>query len=297
MITLQTVTSEGEMLLEPQGCEVYSLNNLGFDSEKMVCCEDYTAVTWEVTIGERREIRCQILENENGNRLFAEQGLPLLDQSSLKYSICDCAFNLEEELLYITFNVSTSDNQDHNSGIQAVDMNGDLMFGDGGLLITDWENGCEYDSMIFRPEADGMGLIWNEPDNEIIEQAVWRMQKLNSQGFIWQEAVSICGATAVTYPEEVLSGDFLVWEYEDRIRIVKFDGMGNIDPDWNGNYLQTPVIDHFYRFFVHETHLGIIILVRKMMWVLNVFTDITFLTREISYGEQMADYFMNLIII
>ncbi|MCF7912512.1 MAG: T9SS type A sorting domain-containing protein [Candidatus Cloacimonetes bacterium] len=260
IIRMQSVSSTGELLLEVEGRDLYALHKLACDPTEMACSEHYTAVVWNLFRSDRREIRCQILENENGNALLPEYGLVLMSEADLRYSVIDIAFDASEELLYAAFNVTTTDNIECNPGIQAIDMAGNKLYGDEGLLMCDWENGSEYEHMIFKPEADGMRLLWNEPCPDVPELAVWNMQKLNDQGFAWAEPAIICGATLSGNAPVVLSGDYLVWRYGEMIRVVKFDEMGEVAPGWNGSYLQTAQIEELYRINVHETDTGIIII-------------------------------------
>jgi len=260
IIRMQSVSSAGELLLEVEGKDLYALNKLPCYPEDMVCSENYTAVVWRIYKEDRREIRCQILENENGNTLLPEQGLVLLSGTGLSYFVSDIAFDEEAELFYTAFTVSTEDNLESNSGIQAIDLEGNKLYGDEGLLLCDWENGYEYEHMIFKQEADGMRLLWNEHCPEMTELAVWSMQKLDEQGFVWAEPAILCGALISDNSQVVLSGDYLIWKYGERIRIVKFNAMGEIDPNWNGNYLQTAEMEDLSRLSVRNTDPGIIII-------------------------------------
>ena len=265
-IKMQVVSSSGELLLEPEGRDIYSLFRLFEGDRKMVCWEDYSAFITEYCFTGKTEIRCQILEDETGNRLFPEQAQIILSQQDMRYEVLDCAFDEEEELLYVTFSIYSNTDAQHNLGVQAIDIDGNLLYGDTGLLISDWEDGTSYEHVLLRPELGGMRIVWNETCPEVTEQSIWRMQQLDNAGLVWQEAVNLCGATTISYKEIVLTGDYLVWIYGDYVRVLKFDQMGNIDPAWNGDYLETAELGDFFQLFVHETEEGVILLIDNTIW-------------------------------
>jgi hypothetical protein len=191
--------------------------------------------------------------------LLPDYGQVVLSDNSLKYSVCSIAFDEEAEILYTAFNVSTLDNLATNFGIQAIDLEGNRLYGDAGLLMGDWDDDSDHE-LLFKQEADGMRLLWNEPCPDVPENAVWSMQKLDAQGFVWGEPALLCGAYPGDNARVTLSGDYLVWKYGERIRIVKFNEMGEIDPSWNGNHLQTAQMEDLSGFHVRNTDSGIIII-------------------------------------
>lgn len=236
-LKVQMISNNNGILLEEEGHDVLSfrVSNKNYSTYK--ACSDYSAYIWGDYLDGRGTILLQVLENENGTQLFPEGPVEVINDATHIYIPRGLGFDTSNDLIYFLY-VSYTDAQDEfNFGIQAVDLDGEMIFGDSGIQMFSFSDFSNSPNYKFKEVNDGMLLLYTEEDHDYVEGYSWKLNKINETGFLWQEPVTLCGSSDI-YPYFSWQDEYLVWEFEENIRLLKFDENGNIDPNWNNTYIE-----------------------------------------------------------
>lgn len=198
---------------------------------------DHTAICWRDTRERFSRLYLQIVDNNTGEFMFAENGIPVILNSSVNQIYPKICVNAEGKVCITLKEFDSTRNRDI---VQVIDLEGNRLLGDDGQVV----NQNTYLEMEILPASveDGFLIVWDEGDGDFVNPQ-WRMkaQKIVNDQFIWGEGVILLEDNDY-YPKYItVEESYICWMEDNgidqKLKILRIDDDGNIVPGWEGGIL------------------------------------------------------------
>ena len=234
-IRYQIFDSEDNALLAEEGNSLHSvLAGTTRNPGQLVTNSELTAVFWEDTRMDLNQVYVQLLDNNSGELLFAENGIPVTMDCEQKEEDPAISISEDGESICVVYKIRTLD-QDY-WGIQIFDPEGNRLLGENGQQLNELFAYSEIS--ITSTEDNGFLIAWVEWNSDFVEP-VWniQVQKIIGDEFVWGNGVSLVSESDHDAGQISLCENRLAWVEDiwgtNKLRISSLEEDGSITPGWD----------------------------------------------------------------
>jgi FlgD Ig-like domain len=234
-IRYQMFDSSDNALLAVEGNSMHSvLAGTTRNRCPLVSKNERSVVCWEDSRMGYDQVYLQLIDNNSGELLFAENGIHVAIDSDQVESEPKVCISNDGENICAVYELWTNDQCDW--GIQIIDQEGNRLMGENGAQLNELVG---YDKInLMSMDNNGFLVAWQDWNCDF-ESPIWylRIQKVIDGQFVWDDGIVLANNPEYDYGEITLLNDKIAWvEYiwaANTLRMLSLDDEGNISPGWD----------------------------------------------------------------
>jgi len=198
---------------------------------------DHTAICWCDTREHESQVFLQIVDNNTGEFMFDENGIPVILNCDVDQIYPEICFNAEGKACVTFKEFSNTRSRDI---VQVIDLEGNRLLGDDGLSVNQ-ESYLETEIMP-APVENGFLIVWDEGYGDFMDPH-WRMkaQKIENDQLMWGEGVILLEDSEYYQKYITINESYICWMEDNgidqKLKMLRIDNDGNIVPGWEDGIL------------------------------------------------------------
>ena len=241
VIRFQYIDPEDNILFEEGGDIVHSVLSGNIYQSLIETNGENSIIAWEDSRYGHDQIYLQLINNNTGENEFSEFGIPLTDRTDESQYLESLCFSNDGETFCVSFTISNIDSPEDSCAVQEMDLAGNRLLGDQGLIFNNEEEHCQ-DACVDAYE-NGFTVAWTTMDPTWMEtENTLYLERIINNEPIWGDGLVVCQTEEEDIVDFYLVGDKVLWAKESmaasQLMIQRFDDNGEPATGWGAEGLE-----------------------------------------------------------
>jgi len=241
VIRFQYMDSEDNIVFEEGGVTLHSVLSGTTNHSHLDTNGESSIIAWEDTRFEPEQIYLQLVNDYSGENGFSEFGIPLTDRPERDQDLKSTCFSNDGETFCVGFTTDDTDSYDEYCGVQIMDLAGNRLLADEGLLFNIEDETC-LDVSVGAYE-DGFAIGWSTYNNDYMNsETTLHLEWIIDNVPVWGGGMEIINTNEGDIMGLNLAGDIVIWVNRyfptNQIKVLRLDDNGQPAAGWEAEGLE-----------------------------------------------------------